>query len=151
MTNSDIISLISLCIAGLTLFYAIFVDIKNRRITKNQDALNIKLLSKELKEDEDKQRAEINATLYKNINKNWTLKIFNKGSAKAKNVNWKIIGEDPGWFFHSNAFPLEFLNPSQSVDIQVIVMTSNKNKAKIKIMWEDDKLKNNEWETILVL
>jgi len=151
MSTSDKIALIAVAFTLISIIYTISVDIRNRRIAKTQDALNLKLLAKEIDEEKKKTKVEVNGTFFKGFNNNWTLKIYNKGTAVARNVSWEYIGEDPGWMYHNNIFPMEFMNPGQSIDINVSVFFGSSNSAKIKITWEDDSSKENTWESLIAI
>jgi hypothetical protein len=150
MQTSDMLSFIAICLTGFSILYTITVDIRNRRFTKNQDALNVRLLEKENEELSKQNAAEVNATIFK-TGKDWTLKIFNKGNSAAKSVRWKFIGEDPSWFINDRLFPMEFLNAKQGVDLHVLIHSGSHPKAEIVIEWDDNNKKNNMWNAILTL
>jgi hypothetical protein len=149
MVTSDILSIIALALTFLSIAYTISVDIRSRRTVRIQNELNTKLLAKEVDEESKRNKAEVNASFFKGFNNTWTLRIFNKGNSIARNVNWSFVGEEPGWMFHRNVFPLEFLNPGQNIDMNASIFFGNKGTAKIEITWEDDSSKANKWESII--
>jgi len=149
MQASDIIALFALGFTLISIVYTISVDVRNRKIVKIQTELNERLLAKEIEDEKKKDKAEVNANFFKNFNDDWTLKIFNKGNSIARNVSWEIVGDDPEWFFNDNVFPLEILNPNQSIDIHVSVFLNSKPKTKIRIKWSDNSSENNIFETVI--
>lgn len=140
---TDIISLI---IATCAFLYAIYLGCRQTKYIKCQDELNQLLISKEKVEKEKQQCAEVDANLITIGNDKYQIKVFNKGLATAYNVEFEM--PDTLWVVIVDYFPLEYLEPQKSVEINVLIPPNTQRKQKCKIYW-DDKLGKHEKETIL--
>ena len=133
-------------IAALALLFSIYATWQSNKSKKQEDELldvqkkvNALILEKEQREAAQANRAEIGASFISIGSKNHRLKIFNKGRSPAKNVridfpdgNDVIIESDI-----RNKFPLEIMDPGQSVELIAAVHMGTKRKHVIRLIWLD--------------
>ncbi|WP_274507213.1 hypothetical protein [Xanthomonas campestris] len=119
---------------------------KQKSLIESQERLNRLLLDKEASEASSTKKADLGANFIKLGSNQYRLKIFNKGKSAARNVT---IGFPEGndCFIDSDIeakFPLERMDPQQSVELIAAVHFETKSKQVIKIYWSDDHAENNE-------
>lgn len=141
-------------ITALTFLGGLYMYVNHtHRLNKQQDQLNKQQvlinayqLKKSEEEELEKRQASIEANVYKTTNRNgnpaWKMKIYNKGKAKAYNVDFNsesldadeaiILIRDP------NMFPIPSLLPSSSLEVSVILCYGHKPSHNITFTWDDD-------------
>lgn len=127
-------------IAFVALIVAFYYGWQNSKLTK-------RLIAKETGDAEAKSRAELGANLVKIGKNNYRVKIFNRGSAAARNVRIKLIDEDGHCLSHreiASKFPHECIEPQQGVDLMATIHLDTRSKHPMKLIWDDDLRSNNE-------
>ena len=147
-------------IAGLALLmsvYATFRTIKfnenQKSLVESQEKLNNLLLEKEESQALGEKRADLGASFVKLGNSKYRLKIWNKGSATARNVRLEFP-EGNDVVLQSDVdqkFPFESLEKFQSVELIAAVHMGTKSKHVIRLVWEDDAHNHNEKLSYLTL
>jgi len=148
ITTTDIIALIAVVISALSFIYSIALNVRQGKYIKHQDELNQLLLAKEKAEIEKEQFADLNAKVIKYGQSKYYIKVYNQGKTRATNVDFTMI--ESKWMIMDHAFPLEYLEPGNSVDINLSLYIGSELKSKCKITWED-KSGKQEREVILVV
>ena len=143
MEISDWISLGSFIIAALALIYSWYTG---RKIHK------LDLIIKT--EEEESQKASIECNVIKTSKGEMNiLKIYNKGQAKAYNVNFAIL-DDPeeniSLNMPDNYLPYPILLPQQSFEVRYILFRRRPHFT-IKIEWDDDFKKGRNQTQIIDL
>lgn len=134
-------------IAGLMLLliaYATWLTHKYRQSKKEllnvQKNLNELILEKEEREAAQAKHADLGANFVSLGNRKHRLKIFNKGPATAYHVN--IDFPDGNDVIPDNEikekFPLETMEPGQSVELIAGVTSGTKRKFKVRLSWQDE-------------
>jgi hypothetical protein len=142
-------------VASIALILAIYTTVKSFKYNKiRKDVL---LLEKDLNRLHlDKEKKEINLQNKANLSAKFInlgsgklrLKIFNKGNGTARNIRLKKP-EDIDIKIFDDEFPLELLEPIQSVELISIAVEGSPKKIKIKLTWDDDTGKDFEKDTIV--
>lgn len=125
-------------IALIAVVVAFYYGWQNSKLTK-------KLLAKEQGEAEAKSRADLGANFVK-IGRNYRLKIFNRGSAAARNVRVGFEDDEDHCFSQQDIdskFPHERMEPHQGVELMAAIRWGSR-KHPIKLIWDDDFKTNNE-------
>lgn len=138
--------------AGLALLLSIYATVMtvrfNRRqksLIESQDLLNKRLLAREDDQAKADRQADLGAHFIKLGSSNWRLKVFNKGRAAARNVTISFP-EGQDCFVPSDIdskFPLEVLEPIQSVELIAAIDQGSKSKYAIALSWADDFQESN--------
>jgi hypothetical protein len=127
-------------IAFIAVIVAFYYGWQNSQLTK-------KLLVKEDGEAQARSRADLGANFVKIGRNNYKLKVFNRGSASARNVRVEIEDEESSCLIQSDIdskFPHECLEPHQGVELIAAVHMGSKSKHPMKLIWDDDFKKSNE-------
>lgn len=132
-------------IALIALLLGIYSAFKSRRLKSLQE--EVMLIEKDLKElmlekEREETSSSFKADLSANIIKLGTgksrLKIYNKGKGIATNVRFEEIGDSDIMIMDEDIFPLEFLEPFQSVEVIISPHAQSARKMKIKLTWDDE-------------
>ena len=151
MEISDWISLGSFIIAALALIYSWYTG---RQIHKLDLIIKKKEIEKRRTEEEESQKASIECNVIKTSKGEMNiLKIYNKGQAKAYNVNFAIL-DDPeeniSLNMPDNYLPYPILLPQQSFEVRYILFRRRPHFT-IKIEWDDDFKKGRNQTQIIDL
>lgn len=133
-------------IAGLALILSGYATWRSHKFKKKEEDLlelqrkvNALVLEKEQREATEASRAELGAHFVTLGSGKHRLKIFNKGKAVAKHVqidfpdgNDVIIESDI-----REKFPMETMEPGQSVELIAAVAKGTKRKLAICLRWQD--------------
>jgi hypothetical protein len=143
---SDIISIIALGFSILVFIYSWKNDKRNRKATKTQNELNEKLLANENFQLAESKKAFLAVDLETKGKGEYLIQISNTGKSTARNIEWKIVGNNPNWDFDDNLLKNEnFINPNQKKQMYFnAYMNMNSNKCIIKFIYEDDEGKDKE-------
>ncbi len=143
-------------IAGLALLLSAYAIWRSHRFKKKEEELlelqvkvNALLLEKEQREASHVSRAELGATFLTIGSKKHRLKIFNKGRATAHNVSIEFpSGNDaiPESEIQDK-FPMETIEPGQSIELIAAVHLGTKRKHAIRLFWIDSD--GNEQEKVI--
>ncbi|WP_432452601.1 hypothetical protein ACRRS0_16560 [Agarivorans sp. QJM3NY_29] len=142
----DIIAGFALAMSAYATWRTTSFNEKQKSLIESQEKLNNLLLEKEEGEALSDKKADLGASFVKLGSSKYRLKIWNKGSATARNVrlefpeeNDVLIGSDI-----EEKFPLESLEKFQSVELIAAVHMGTKSKHVIRLVWEDDAHDHNE-------
>jgi hypothetical protein len=148
-------------LAALALLASIYASSRAHVLAKRQDGLvkdqarlNALLVAKEEKKAASAARADVSANLIK-VGNDYRVRVFNKGPAVARNVDVRITGEGAHVLQEGmirSKFPLDALEPSQSVDLHAIVyLGMGAVKFPIVLTWGDEVSDCNSKDVTLVL
>ena len=142
----DVIAGLALILSGYASWKTISFNKKQKILIEIQEKLNTLLLDKENDEAIKKRQADLGASLIKLGSREYRLKIWNKGSAAARNVKLEfpegndiVIDSEI-----TDKFPLERLDKFQSVELIAVVHMQTKSKHVIRLRWQDEAQDNNE-------
>ncbi|MGA6117051.1 hypothetical protein [Sphingobacterium anhuiense] len=119
----------------------------DRRLKAQELKINAYNLFKIESEQLEFKKAEVRASLIKGDRGKCTVKIYNKGKARAHQV--RLIMDDQDFLISNTAFPLAFMNPQESAEFYIHLSMGSPDSMLLKIMWDDDYQKNNEHQQIL--
>nr|WP_315398305.1 hypothetical protein [uncultured Sphingobacterium sp.] len=119
----------------------------DRRLKAQELKINAYNLLKIESEQLELKKAEVRASLIKGDRGKCTVKIYNKGKARAHQV--RLIMDDQDFLISNTAFPLAFMNPQESAEFYIHLSMGSPDSMLLKIMWDDDYQKNNEHQQIL--
>lgn len=138
MIVSDYIAIGAIIVSFVSIIVSIILYNNQKKYIRTQDDLNKLLLQKEKNNIEAAEEAYVSANVVKVGSSNHRIRIFNKGSNGADNVRISFP-EEHNWIVRDDKFPLEFLDPRQSVDILLAMHLSSQSKVKIILYWIDKK------------
>lgn len=142
----DLIAGIALLLSGYAMWQTASFNKKQKALIEIQEKLNNLLLEKESEGAIKEKRADLGASFIKLGSNKYRLKIWNKGSATAKNVRIEfpegndVISDSD----LANKFPMESLERYQSVELAAFVSMQTKRKHIVRLIWDDDAQSHNE-------
>lgn len=141
-----IVDIVSIVLSALALGGAVFTYIVHDRKLKRQEALlNAYQIADVEARLEEKKKAFVRGTIIKGRNGNYDFRVFNSGSAEARNVKIEFLegADDLSWFppgpetitllSNHNPFQYHFLDMGNSALV------------KVRFSWENDFSKENEF------
>ncbi|WP_295056322.1 hypothetical protein [Sulfuricurvum sp.] len=144
--TGDVIAGLAFFLSAYATWQTVSFNKKQKSLVESQEKLNIRLLEKENEDALKEKRADLGTSFIKLGSSKYRLKIWNKGSATAKNVrlefpegNDVIIDSEV-----TDKFPMESLERYQSVELIAIVHMQTKRKHVVRLIWEDDAQPYNE-------
>lgn len=142
----DVIAGLAFLLSGYATWQTVSFNKKQKSLVESQEKLNNLLLEKENEGAVKEKRADLGASFIKLGSSKYRLKIWNKGSATARNVriefpegNDVVIDSEV-----SDKFPMESLERHQSVELIAAVHMQTKRKHVVRLIWEDDAQTHNE-------
>ncbi|PNH81260.1 hypothetical protein [Vibrio diazotrophicus] len=142
----DVIAGLAFLLSGHATWQTVSFNKKQKSLVESQEKLNNLLLEKENEDALKEKHADLGASFIKLGSSKYRLKIWNKGSATAKNVrvefpegNDVVIESEL-----ADKFPMESLERHQSVELIAAVHTQTKRKHVNRLTWEDDAQTHNE-------
>lgn len=142
----DVIAGLAFLLSSYATWQAVSFNKKQKSLVESQEKLNNLLLEKENEGVIKDKSADLGASFIKLGSSRYRLKIWNKGSATAKNVriefpegNDVIIESEV-----TDKFPMESLERHQSVELIAAVHMQTKRKHVVRLIWEDDAQTHNE-------
>lgn len=149
LTPSDVLAGLAFLLSAFATWKTVQFNDRQRSLIESQELLNKRLLEKEEAEAGEEKKADLGATFIKLGSSNYRLKVWNKGKSAAKNVriefpsgNDVIVQSDI-----ERKFPLESLDPFQSVELIAAVHMGSKSKHEVKLFWADGHSEENEKTT----
>lgn len=142
----DAIATGALLLSGYSTWMTFRFNQKQKQVIESQERLNRLLLEKETSDAISFRKADLGATFIKIGSSDRRLKIWNKGKSAARNVTMEFP-EGNGCLIKSDIdskFPLEILDPHQSVEFIASLSLNSKSKHPIKLIWSDDFSERNE-------
>ena len=146
ITTSDIIASVALLLAAYSTWKTVKFNDRQKELFDVQAALNKRLLDKEHFELRGRQQAELGVAFLKIGSSNYRLKIFNKGKSAARRVSISFPEGNEVFMDGdvSSKFPIEVMEPHQSVELIAAVSMDSKSKHTILLRWSDDYEVDNE-------
>lgn len=142
----DVIAGLAFLLSGYATWQTVSFNKKQKSLVESQEKLNNLLFEKESEGAVKEKSADLGASFIKLGSSKYRLKIWNKGSATARNVriefpegNDVVIGSEV-----SDKFPMESLERHQSVELIAAVHMQTKRKHVVRLIWEDDLQTHNE-------
>ncbi|RYZ93365.1 MAG: hypothetical protein EOP06_01125 [Proteobacteria bacterium] len=137
---SDVVAFLALLLSAYAAWTTRNFNREQKKLIYSQEKLNQLLLEKELSGSSTERKADLGATFYKLGSNKHRLKIWNKGKSAARNVriefpegNDILIPSDV-----DSKFPLEVLEPYQSVELIAAVRMQVKSKHTFRLIWSDE-------------
>jgi len=147
----DIGNTISSGLSLLAIALTIIMYFKHdKRLKKQEEKLNIYQLKKMEVEESDNKKAQIRGNILKGDRGRRILKIFNSGRAIGRNIRIEYLGDMENIFTNDSHFPYELLNPQDNTEI-FLFLSEGASTLKIKLIWDDDFMNNNEFIQVLTL
>lgn len=144
--TGDVIAGLAFLLSGYATWQTVSFNKKQKSLVESQEKLNNLLLEKESEDALKEKSADLGASFIKLGSSKYRLKIWNKGSATAKNVriefpegNDVVVDSEV-----SDKFPMESLERHQSVELIAAVHMQTKRKHVVRLIWEDDAQTHNE-------
>ncbi len=139
-----IIEISALLIAFLSLIGSLYTYYRfNKKLKKQEILINDFQIDKNKKENEELNKAEIEANSNYNGKGNNTIYIYNKGKSEARNVNVIIPDEEDIFVINKDKlFPTNIL-PRNSVKFIIEASMNAPDKIDIILKWEDNFKKDN--------
>ena len=142
----DVIAGLAFILSGYAAWQTTSFNKRQKSLIESQEKLNNRLLEKENEDAIKEKSADLGASFIKLGSSKYRLKIWNKGSATAKNVkiefpegNDVVIDSEV-----TDKFPMESLERHQSVELIAAVCSQTKRKHVVRLIWEDDAQAHNE-------
>lgn len=137
---SEIISFFALLISAYATYQSLKFKKNEKELVEVQKKLNQLLLKKEEKEASQEGRASLGANFITVGKHKYRLKIFNKGSGPAFNVQISFPdGNDVvSEYSIKQRFPLEKMDRGQSLDLLSSFASQEKRKLRVKLKWENE-------------
>lgn len=142
----DVIAGLAFLLSGYATWQTVSFNKKQKSLVESQEKLNNLLLEKENEGSLKDKSADLGASFIKLGSSKYRLKIWNKGSATARNVriefpegNDLVIESEV-----ADKFPMESLERHQSVELIAVVHMQTKRKHGVRLIWEDDAQSHNE-------
>ena len=146
ITLTDIAAVLALLLSAYATWKTIQFNNRQRALIETQEQLNRRLLAKEEAELNREKKADLGATFIKIGSTNYRLRVFNKGKAAATNVRISLPDDD-SVISRSDVerkFPMEVLEPHQSIDLLASIHMGSKSKHAIVLSWADGASQSNE-------
>lgn len=146
LTPSDIAAGLALALSAYATWKTIQFNNRQKSLIDSQEQLNKRLLSKEDAESDKDRRAELGATFIKLGSSKYRLRVFNRGKSTARDVNIEFPDGDDvvSQSDVSRKFPMEALEPHQSVELIASIHLGSKSKHTIRLSWSDEASASNE-------
>ena len=146
LSASDVLAALAFLLSAYATWKTVQFNSRQKSLIESQERLNIRLLEKEDAESVEQKKADLGATFIKLGSSNYRLKIWNKGKSAARSV---LIDFPDGSDFVSRSdvegkFPLEVLEPHQSVELLATMHMGSKRKHTVKLNWADAFSSTNE-------
>ncbi|WP_320151053.1 hypothetical protein [uncultured Tolumonas sp.] len=146
MDFGDGIALLALFLSGYATWKTVQFNKRQDGLVETQKELNKLLLVKETEEILDDKKADLGASIVKLGNNKYRLKIWNKGSAVARNVEVdfpngnELVSESE----LNDKFPYECLEKHAAVELIAYVHSQTARKQTLRLRWSDEYKNKNE-------
>ena len=143
---SDVLATLALALSAYATWKTLKFNERQKSLIESQELLNQRLLRREDLEARTGLKAEMGATFVKLGSNSYRLKIWNKGKSAARNLTIEFP-EGDDCFIDSDVqskFPLEVLEPQQSVELIAAVGMDTKRKHTISLCWSDELQTHNQ-------
>ncbi|WP_313457995.1 hypothetical protein [Stenotrophomonas sp.] len=144
--TGDVIATAALALSAFATWMTFLFNRRQKKLAETQDLLNRLLLAKESGEANNAKKAYLDARFKKLGSNTYRLRVFNKGKTDARNVRLEPLeGTDCLIQFDIDfKFPLEQMEPHQSVDLIAAVDYDTQSKQPVRLIWSDDHSDHNE-------
>ena len=132
----------ALSLSGVSILLSIIsfiVSIRSQHLQDKVNQLELKLKQFELAEKELEQKKEpcVEARIIHITKANYRIKVWNSGTAVAKNVSASWDSKSGILFFDQEKMPFESLEPQKSFELSISTFPGAARKICIKTIWED--------------
>lgn len=144
--TGDAIAAAALALSAFATVMTFLFNRRQKKLNETQEELNRLLMAKESGEATNAKKADLGASFNKLGSNKYRLKVFNKGKAVARNVRLEPL-EGTDCLIQSDIdskFPLEHMEPHQSVDLIAAVHMGTQGKQPVRLIWSDDHKDHNE-------
>jgi len=144
--TGDVIAAAALALSAVATVMTLLFNRRQKKLNETQEELNRLLMAKESVEATNAKKADLGASFNKLGSNKYRLKVFNKGKAVARNVRLEPL-EGTDCLMQSDIdskFPLEQMEPHQSVDLIAAVHYETQSKQPVRLIWSDDHKDHNE-------
>jgi glycosyltransferase involved in cell wall biosynthesis len=144
--TSDVLATLALFLSAYATWKTLKFNERQKSLIESQELLNRRLLERDDTEARAGKQAEMGATFVKFGTSSYRLKIWNKGKCAARNLRIEFP-EGNDCFIDSDVqskFPLEVLEPQQSVELIAAVGIGSKSKHTVSLRWSDELQTHNE-------
>jgi hypothetical protein len=134
MGASDLIALAALAAAAVSIW-------RTEKYARTTDRLNRLLIEKETEEAEAQERPDVSGNFVKVGRLDWRFKIFNRGTATARNVTMDVE-EGHDIFLRgdmSQKLPIPILERHQHVDLLVSATLGGSTRSRVTLRWENER------------
>ena len=149
ISTGDVIAALALLLSGYATWRSHGFKKKEAELLDVQRKVNALLLEKEKREAAQATRADLGASFFSLGSSKHRLKVFNKGKATAYGVEIDFPDGDDVVIKSDiqDKFPMETMEPGQSVELIAAVHMGTKRKHTIRLVWHD--AEGNEQEKIV--
>ncbi|WP_129136796.1 hypothetical protein [Luteimonas sp. YGD11-2] len=146
ITLTDAAAVLALMLSAYATWKTVQFNNRQRALIETQEQLNRRLLAREEAETNREKRADLGATFIKLGSSNYRLRVFNKGKAAATNVRISFPDGDNvvSKSDVDRKFPMELLEPHQSVELLASIHMGSRSKHKVVLNWADEAGASNE-------
>ncbi|KRG42565.1 hypothetical protein [Stenotrophomonas geniculata] len=144
--TGDVIAAAALALSAFATWMTFLFNRRQKKLNETQEQLNRLLLAKESGEATSAKKADLGASFNKLGSNKYRLRVFNKGKAAARNVRLEPL-EGTDCLIQSDIdskFPLEHMEPHQSVDLLAAVHLGTQGKQPVRLIWSDEHSEHNE-------
>ena len=143
---SEFIAFLALLLSGYATYRSLKFKKNEKELVEVQKKLNQLMLEKEKREANQAQKADLGANFITTGKHKHRLKIFNKGKATAYNINIEFPDGNDLILEHGlkEKFPMEIMEPGQSVALVTAFDKQSKSKLKVKLRWENEREEADE-------
>jgi len=136
----DIIAFLALLLSSYATYRTLKLKKSEKELIDVQKKINYLILEKKTKEAQEASKADLGANFITIGKHRYRLKVFNKGKANAYNVaiefpngNDTVLESDI-----ADKFPLELIEPGQSVSLIAAFDVQSKRKMEVKLIWKNE-------------
>lgn len=142
---SDVVSVLALLVSGYAIWTTASFNRRQIELVEGQKQLTAQQLKQGEADAIQAKSADLGANFVK-VGDRYRLKIFNRGRASARNVKVEFV-EGRDTFISTDVegkFPLEVLEPQQSIELIAAVHMQTKAKHTLRLLWVDDASETND-------
>lgn len=144
MTFTAVESTVALVISIGTAVFALIKYYKfEKRISKQEIALNDIQLAEFKKNEENLHKADIQLNLATGSNGHRKMKVFNRGQATAENIEVQFLSDIRMLSNLKSTLNIEKLDHLQNKDYDIYLISGHPEEIRAQVSWKDDFSQNN--------
>lgn len=146
------LQIISIAVSVLALSGSLLTYLVHERKLKAQESkINTYQLRKFEEEEREAKKAQVRANLISDGRNKYTLKVYNKGKAQARNIRLNVLEPaDYDMDILANPFPIPMLSEQDGIGVSVYPDKESPDQVTIRLEWDDDFRSDNTHEQIIV-